>query len=368
MSPKKIEFCGTLDYKPSIQGETDNQGNTYYPYKPDKELIEVVNLAIALERPLLLEGDPGCGKTCLASAIAYEFTHRYLRGQEGSKSYLNVPKEGWWPFYSWIIKSSTRYRDGLCSFDAVLRLRDAQILGTNLEQLDRYLGPEAEKMKARLQTPGAYLKYGPLGEAMRPKAGHVTEGNNAVENGWQDAYRPIVLIDEIDKADSDFPNDLLREIENYDFEVPRLDDPHTTERVKAPQKPIIIMTSNRERPLPEPFLRRCIYYYVAFPEKRLKEIIDLRFGEQLSKRKRSDELISEAIERFEAIKEFVRGQPGRRSPGLSEFIDFLRVLLEYKTEAQALKSLKNLENDIATLGTLLKSQEMQALYQKSVQS
>ena len=340
-------FEGKKKYQPTTM-ESDESGNVFYPYKPDDELVEAVNLVIALERPLLLEGDPGCGKTCLANAIAYEFTQHYLKDEDR-----------WWPFYTWPIKSSSRYRDGLYTFDAVLRLRDAQMMGTDPATLTTYLPTESVKIKGRLEQASSYLKYGPLGEAMRPK----TEKDDQ----WKNDYRPIVLIDEIDKADSDFPNDLLREIETYTFEMPVLDDPHTVQQVPAETKPIIIITSNRERPLPEPFLRRCIYYYVSFPKDQLTEIIQLRFGDRLKSLDNSAQLLTKARERFTSIQTLITAQPGHRSPGLSEFLDFMRVLLSLKTEAEALAILENLEQHKAILGTLLKSSVLHERYLKEHQ-
>jgi MoxR-like ATPase len=229
-------YTGEDAYQPPQMGVRDPLGRLYYPYVASDALKEAVNPAMELERPLLLEGEPGCGKTRLAGAIAYEFTQKYLNGQ--------VDEAGqpcWWEYAIWNVKSTSRARDGLYTFDAVARLRDAQLLGFDPKRLQEYLGvEESQKLKDRLRDKTCYREFGPLGAALR-----------------QPHTRPIVLIDEIDKADSDFPNDLLLELDQLCFGVPE-----TGETISPPpQKPIILITSNREKPLPEPFLRRCLYFY-----------------------------------------------------------------------------------------------------------
>ena len=175
-------------YQPPITGELDSEGREYYPYFVGDDLKEAVNLAIALDRPLLLEGAPGCGKTRLAGSIAYEFTQKYLK---------NEGRPDWWPYYIWNVKSIGRAQDGLYTFDAVGRLRDAQLVGMDPTKLEKILdggertGGEREfdRLKKRLQDVTQYRKFGPLGTALSQAVGD----------------RPIVLIDEINKADSDFP-------------------------------------------------------------------------------------------------------------------------------------------------------------------
>ncbi|MDF5728783.1 MAG: MoxR family ATPase [Rhizonema sp. PD38] len=307
----------------------------YFPYLPSDDLKEAVNLAIALERPLLLEGEPGCGKTRLAGAVANEFTHKYLQNNEQTQQQL-------WDYYIWNIKSTTRARDGLYTYDAVARLRDAQLVGSNTQQLKEFIGyTETEQLKRRLWNKKNYREFGALGKALQ-----------------KHSLRPILLIDEIDKADSDFANDLLLELEELRFEVPE-----TRESFLTPEKkPIIFITSNREKPLPEPFLRRCLYFFVKFPkEEQLKEIIKNRFGKF---EKEKEELVEEAITRFYEIRKQLENIPGIRPPGTSEFIEFLTALLYREDVDNALQDLKNLSQKLPLLGTLLKTKQAQDMYQK----
>ena len=166
---KQFEYTGKV--QPQL-GERDASGQLMYPYLPYEELIEAVNLAIYLERPLLLKGEPGCGKTRLARAVAYE---------------LGLPLEAWY------IKSTTRAKDGLYTFDAVSRLRDAQLAATGRVIKDEDI--------PRISDPASYVQWGALGRA------------------FQNTQRTVVLIDEIDKADIDFPNDLLLELDEQRFIV-----------------------------------------------------------------------------------------------------------------------------------------------------
>lgn len=328
-------------YQPSIQGEEDSQGRKYFPYIPEPKLVKALNLAIKLNRPLLLEGEPGCGKTRLADAIAYEFTEKYLQGQTDEKG-----KKVWWSYYAWNVKSVGQARDGLYFFDAVARLRDSQLIGADPQRLEKYLGEdEYGKLKERLLDKRKYLKLGKLGEALAQQ---------------QQKY-PIVLIDEIDKADSDFPNDLLMELDRLSFEIPETDEvyPHPDAEIKP--KPIVIITSNQERPLPEPFLRRCLYYYLSFPETtQLEEIILKRFGAKIRQKQK---LINATIEHFQEIRELLKGQPGSKLPGTSELLDFLKVLKD-GTVKQGMEDLQELADNPHLLGIILKTQADQALYRQ----
>jgi MoxR-like ATPase len=183
------------------------------PYIPEPGLVAVVNLAILLERPLLLKGDPGSGKSGLAAAIAQEFSQRYQTN---------------WPYLVWHIRSTSRARDGLYTYDSVARLRDAQL---------------AAKGRHINIDPGRYVRFGPLGKAIK------------------DLRRAVVLIDNIDRADIDFPNDLLIELDELTFQIIE-----TGETITAQAKPIIIITSSDEKELPAAFLRRCLFYYLDFPK------------------------------------------------------------------------------------------------------
>ena len=292
----------------------------------------------SLERPLLLEGEPGCGKTGLAAAVAYEFTQKYLQNQKNNSS-----EENWWDYYIWNIKSTSRARDGLYRYDAVARLRDAQLIGTEPQRLQDFLGvEEVEYLKKRLQDKKNYREFGDLGKALK-----------------EHDYRPILLIDEIDKADSNFANDLLFELDQLRFEVPETRESYPTPK----HKPIIFITSNREKPLPEPFLRRCLYFFVKFPsETQLNEIIDKRFGHF---KKDKQELVNQATKRFYEIRKMLENKPGSRPPGTSEFIEFLTALLNREDVEQALEDLNNLSKKLPLLGTLLKTKQDQDLYHKS---
>lgn len=328
-------------YQPPIEGEEDAQRRKYFPYIPDPKLVKAVNLAIKLNRPLLLEGEPGCGKTRLADAIAYEFTEKYLPGQTDDKG-----KKVWWPYYAWNVKSVGQARDGLYSFDAVARLRDSQLIGADPARLEDYLGTdEYMKLKQRLLDKREYLKLGKLGQALEQ----------------QQQERPIVLIDEIDKADSDFPNDLLVELDRLSFEIPETDEIYPKPDAEIRPKPIVIITSNQERPLPEPFLRRCLYYYLSFPEtEQLEAIILNRFGAKVKQKKK---LIDATIKRFQAIRERLEGQPGSKLPGTSELLDFLEVLQD-GTVKQGMEDLKGLAENPHLLGIILKTQADQNLYRQ----
>ncbi len=324
------DYQYTGEYQPE-NNTKDVDGRTYYPYLPSDDLKEAVNLAIALERPLLLEGEPGCGKTRLASAVAYEFSQKYLSE--------NLQEKKWWDYYIWNIKSTTRARDGLYRYDAVARLRDAQLMGTDPQRLQEFLGIlETGELKKRLQDKKNYREFGALGKALQSHE-----------------HRPILLIDEIDKADSDFANDLLLELEELRFEIPE-----TAESYPTPEKkPIIFITSNREKPLPEPFLRRCLYFFVQYPdEKQLKQIIDKRFGNLQDK----EELVKQAMHRFYEIRSGLTNIPGSRPPGTSEFIQFLTALLNKEDVEKALNDLNNLSDKLPLLGALLKTKKDQELY------
>ena len=345
-----------LDYKylgnqqPLKEEKDAVSGRKYHPYIANPDLIEVVNLAIDLKRPLLLEGQPGCGKTRLAHALVYEYTKRHLDSQKDERG-----RPRWWPFYIWNVKSSSRAKDGLYVFDAIARLRDAQLVG-NTSQLDE---EKRQEIINRLNNPEKYRKFGPLGNVLRPK--YALEEKQQ----WQQTLRPVLLIDEIDKADSDFANDLLFEIDEKRFDIPETEELNLSPRVSADLEaeviePIIVITSNQEKPLPEAFLRRCLYYYVPFPEEGiLKEIAERRFGKDATDK---EELVAKAISRFYKIHGLLKEQPGSRPPGTSEFLEFLGVLLNKTKEADAIADLENLAKRLPLLGILLKTQADQQLF------
>ena len=307
-SQLKYTFSKTADYSlPKIE-RTDLTGRCYEPYIPSDRLVEAVQLAIDLQRPLLLEGEPGCGKTRLATALVYQLTQNNLQGQLDKAG-----KPLWWPYYVWTVKSYTRARDGLYTFDAIARLRDAQMANLILQQIavtDPVVADHrSESPLEAFQNPKNYRTFGALGQAIQAVG-----------------KRAVVLIDEVDKADSDFANDLLLELDEFRFEVAE-----TGEKISAPtEPPIIILTSNRERPLPDAFLRRCLYFNIDFPTgDELKAIARQRL---LALREDEHKLVDAAIEVFEEIRADMN-QPGSRSPGTSEFLEFVSALRRKSVQA-----------------------------------
>jgi MoxR-like ATPase len=328
-------YTSDAKYQPPQEGAKDDQGRLYYPYIPSDDLKQAVNLAIALQRPLLLEGKPGCGKTRLAGAIAYELTQKHFKKR-------GKPAQQWWDYQIWNVKSNSRARDGLYTYDAVARLRDAQLMGSDPQRLQEYLGKdESLRLKERLGDRTQYREFGPLGKAL-----------------LNQQRRSVVLIDEIDKADSDFPNDLLMELDTLGFEILE-----TGEKVVPPEeKPIIIITSNREKPLPDPFLRRCLYFYVEFPDdKQLQEIIQRRFGRMNIQGK---ELVQRTVKEFGEIRDLLEDRPGSRPPGTSEILEFLTALLQNTDQIEkAFEDLEHLAERLPLLGILLKTRQDQQIYQ-----
>ncbi|MEH1795582.1 AAA family ATPase [Nostoc sp.] len=256
----------------------DCQMNRLAPYIPSKELIKAVNLAIFLEkRPLLLKGEPGCGKTTLAQAVAHEFGL---------------------PYESWYIKSTTRARDGLYTYDAVGRLHDAQL--SRIGETNNY----------KVENLDNYIKLGPVGRA------------------FKNQKRTVVLIDEIDKADIDFPNDLLRELDEQRFTIEE-----TGEEIKAIYPPIVFVTSNDEKDLPDAFLRRCLFYYIEFPYSQLTNIVQSHFSAS------SPNLVEAAVQRFSELRQKMeKGKAGKKVT-TSELLDWFTVLRQFP-EDEMLKQLK----------------------------
>jgi MoxR-like ATPase len=237
-------------------------------YIATDDLMMAVNAAITLQRPLLIKGEPGTGKTQLAQEIARSLAR---------------------PLHEWHIKSTSKAQQGLYEYDAVSRLRDSQ------------LGD------ARVHDIGNYIVRGKLWEAFESDA------------------QPVLLIDEIDKADIEFPNDLLRELDRMEFYVYE-----TRELVKARHRPIIVITSNNEKELPDAFLRRCFFHYIRFPdEQTMTRIIDVHYP---GLRK---ELLAEALSAFFRLRE----APGlRKKPSTSELLDWIKLLVAEQIPTEALRS------------------------------
>ena len=226
-------------------------------YVASNDLMSTVNIAMALEKPLLIKGEPGTGKTMLAQAVSEAL---------GKKLII------------WNVKSTTKAQDGLYVYDVVQRLYDSQF-GT--EGVDNI---------------GKYIKLGKLGEAFTADE------------------QVVLLIDEIDKADLEFPNDLLWELDQMEFYIPE-----TKETIKAKQRPIVIITSNAEKELPDAFLRRCVFHYINFPDQeQMEEILRVHFD------KLDEKLIQQALVAFYWLRD-LRGI--EKKPSTSELVDWLRAMI-----------------------------------------
>ncbi len=263
-------------------------------YVATEDLRVAVNAAITLQRPLLVKGEPGTGKTVLAEEVAKALDAELI---------------------TWHIKSTTKAHQGLYEYDAVSRLRDSQ------------LGDE------RVKDIRNYISKGKLWEA------------------FEREKRPILLIDEIDKADIEFPNDLLQELDRMEFYVYE-----TNETIKAAQRPIVIITSNNEKELPDAFLRRCFFHYIKFPdEDTMKAIIDVHFPGLKGK------LVQEALSIFYEIREV----PGlKKKPSTSELLDWLKLLLSEDISPETLRE-KDPSKLIPPLhGALLKNEQDVHLFER----
>lgn len=299
----KRQYTGTgkCQYNPR-----PNAWNQPEPYLPSKPLVDAVNTALYLRRPLLLEGEPGCGKTRLAFAVAYELGY---------------------PLYQCYIRSTSRAQDLLYDYDALRRLYDIQ-----------------EKVAKQRSE---YVTLKELGEAIKQ-----SEEDNP----------SVILIDEVDKADIDFPNDLLLELDRLQFQVK--EDPEVNyDALKGKKRderreflPLIIITSNREKELPKAFLRRCLFYYIDFPTKQaLEEILKKHFQPKLEPLSKLTPMFEQALTKFLELREL---RNWRKKPGTSEFLDWVAILERdeqaKKISAQQLES-TDLEN-LPHLETLIKIQ------------
>lgn len=263
-------------------------------YVATEDLMMAVNAAVTLQRPLLVKGEPGTGKTRLAQEVARA---------------LDMP------YYEWHVKSTTKAQQGLYEYDAVSRLRDSQLGESKVKDI------------------GNYILKGKLWEAFEaPK-------------------RPLLLIDEIDKADIEFPNDLLRELDQMAFYVYE-----TRQTIEAKNRPVIIITSNNEKELPDAFLRRCFFHYIRFPEKdTMQKIVDVHFP-NLKKN-----LLKEAMEVFFGLREL----PGlKKKPSTSELLDWLKLLMAEDIDPAVLREASTKKTLPPLYGALLKNEQDVHLFER----
>jgi MoxR-like ATPase len=256
-------------------------------YVATEDLKIAVNAAVALERPLLVKGEPGTGKTVLAHEIA---------------AALGAP------LLQWHIKSTTKAQQGLYEYDAVARLRDSQLGDQRVHDIKNY------------------IVKGKLWEAFSADK------------------RPVLLIDEIDKADIEFPNDLLLELDRMEFHVYE-----TKETVQAVHRPVVVITSNNEKELPDAFLRRCFFHYISFPDQdTMREIVQVHFPD-VQKR-----LVSEAMNVFYGIRDV----PGlKKKPSTSELLDWIKLLMVEDIPPEALRSDDQKDLIPPLYGALLKNEQ-----------
>ena len=255
-------------------------------YVATDELALAVNAAITLERPLLIKGEPGTGKTMLAEEVANSLGKSLIR---------------------WHVKSTTKAQQGLYEYDAVSRLRDSQLGDARVEDINNY------------------IKRGVLWDAFEAKE------------------KPVLLIDEVDKADIEFPNDLLLELDKMEFYVYE-----TKQNIVAKERPIVIITSNNEKDLPDAFLRRCFFHYIRFPDdETMKSIIEVHFPKIKKK------LVDSALKSFFEVREV----PGiKKKPSTSELLDWIKLLMAEDISPELLRE-KDSKNALPPLyGALLKNE------------
>ena len=263
-------------------------------YIATEDLKVAVNASITLERPIIVKGEPGTGKTMLAHEVAKSIGAEII---------------------TWHIKSTTKAQQGLYEYDAVTRLRDSQLGDEKVKDIKNYIS------------------------------------KGKIWNAFESGKRPVLLIDEIDKADIEFPNDLLLELDKMEFFVYE-----TGETIKAKNRPIVIITSNNEKELPDAFLRRCFFHYIKFPEaETMEEIVNVHFPEI------KQDLIKEAFKIFYDIRDV----PGiKKKPSTSELIDWLKLLMTDDIDAKTLKE-KDPKKLIPPLhGALLKNEQDVHLFER----
>ena len=261
-------------------------------YIATRELAVAVNASVALQKPLLIKGEPGTGKTMLAYEVAKALDKRLI---------------------TWHIKSTTLAQQGLYEYDAVSRLRDSQ-LGEGIDDVAHY------------------IKKGKLWEA------------------FDSEEQVVLLIDEIDKADIEFPNDLLQELDRMEFYCYEL-----KRTISAKQRPIVIITSNNEKELPDAFLRRCFFHFIRFPDRdTMRQIANVHYPDLAS------EMLERAIKSFYSVREV---KALKKKPSTSELIDWIKLLLVAGVSADDLKDLEGMSEVPPYLGALLKNEQDSDLYQ-----